>query len=192
MTVLHATVRHAAVRSDGDALLAGKPTGCRATSVDPQRFSQRATIPAGRPPDPGTAVSHAVRAAPRASDRGRGFVGDPPVEPDREVQEVPELERPIRPPPAMHVQYALYRARVEVAELAQRMTPELPLQLVGQVAAEPVAHRSGEALLGPPDNLAGQQVAHRPLEDVLALAAADLLLRGHAHGQLAELVVEER
>jgi len=74
--------------------------------------------------------------------------------------------------------------------LAQALRAEVMLDLAGEATGEPLGERHHEALLAAMHDVARQVAFGHPLQDVLVIAAADLLCRGETRAELDEAMIE--
>ena len=83
-------------------------------------------------------------------------------------------------------------AAIEPATIEQAAGEQLALDPPAEVAAQPLRHRRTEAHLAAVDDLIRDESAYGFFEQVLRHPAADLIAHRDVHGELDQLVIEER
>jgi len=92
----------------------------------------------------------------------------------------------------MFGEYSFDESRLEVAALARAPREQDVREEVAKIAPEPGAYRNREALLAARQNLLGQPLGGRLLQDVLPTAVAHLQVGRQARGEIDDFVVEQR
>src|SRR5258708_9609381 len=116
-------------------------------------------------------------------DCHRCFLSDVLLPPKREIEQIPGLLRAsLRKNPPHFGRIEKIGAPREVVELASRR--------VAQPLEEPFMNRHAEALLGPINDLVGNDSADRLLKDVLGNSIARLYRSGNAHSKPAHLLTD--
>ena len=110
------------------------------------------------------------------------WLADIPLPPELQHQQIPDLVPEIGSARIMRIHHLLDRSSTEQAVPCQPLRRQRRLHVALKTVDQPFVDRHDEALLGPSQKFARQQVGDRLLQNVLHAPALDLDAPGQADG----------